>query len=95
MKKKLLILSSYIFVSALSTVLTLGLVFWKTGGISKLDQLESLITDFYIGEVNQTELEDAAAAAMISAIPALSSAPRRVVPSVTIRCLPRWFFRPG
>ena len=67
MKKKLLILSSYIFVSALSTVLTLGLVFWKTGGISKLDQLESLITDFYIGEVNQTELEDAAAAAMISA----------------------------
>lgn len=67
MKKKLLILSSYIFVSALSTVLTLGLVFWKTGGISKLDQLESLITDFYIGEVNQTELEDAAADAMISA----------------------------
>ena len=67
MKKKLLILSSYIFVSALSTVLTLGLVFWKTGGISKLNQLEGLIADFYIGEVNQTELEDAAAAAMISA----------------------------
>jgi len=66
-KKKLWILSSYIFVSALSTVVTLGLVFWKTGGISKLDQLESLIGDYYIGEVNQTQLEDAAAAAMISA----------------------------
>ena len=67
MKKKLLILSSYILVSALSTALTLGLVFWKTGGVSKLDQLETLIDEYYIGEADLEAVEDAAASAMISA----------------------------
>ena len=67
MKKKLLLLTSYILVAALSTALTLGLVFWQTGGASKLDQLETLIDDYYIGEADLTALEDAAAAAMISA----------------------------
>lgn len=67
MKKKLLILTSYIMVSVLSTVLTLGLVFWKTGGVAKLYQLENLIEERYIEEVDVTALEDAAAEAMISA----------------------------
>ena len=66
-KKKVLTLMSYIVVSALSSVLTLGIVFWQTGGISKLDQLEDLIEQFYIEEADLTVLEDAAAEAMISA----------------------------
>lgn len=67
MKKKVLILASYILVSVLSTALTLGIVFWKTGAISKLDQLETLIEQFYIEEADMTALEDAAAEAMIKA----------------------------
>lgn len=66
MKKKILILTSYILVAALSTALTLGIVFWQTGGVSKLDQLEALIDDYYIEEADLTSLEDAAASAMIS-----------------------------
>lgn len=67
MKKKLLILSSYILVSALSVTLTLGLVFWQGGGISKLDQLGNLIDKYYIEEIDKTALDDAAAEAMVSA----------------------------
>lgn len=67
MKKKVLLLTSYVMVSVLSTVLTLGIVFWQTGGVSKLDQLESLIENYYIEEADVTALEDAAASAMISA----------------------------
>ena len=66
MKKKVLMVLSYVLVSALSTALTLGIVFWKTGGISKLDQLETLIDNYFIGETDLTVLEDAAATAMIS-----------------------------
>ena len=66
MKKKVLLLGSYVVVSVLSTMLTLGLVFWKTGGVAKLYQLENLIEERYIEEVDVTALEDAAAEAMIS-----------------------------
>ncbi|MGM9589088.1 MAG: S41 family peptidase [Faecousia sp.] len=67
MKKKLLIVSSYILVSVFSTVLTLGLTVGHAGGTSKLDQLESLIEKYYIEEADPVALEDAAAAAMIAA----------------------------
>ena len=67
MKKKLLILTSYILVSVLSTAVTLGIVFWQMDGISKLEQLETLIEEFYIEDADMTMLEDAAAEAMISA----------------------------
>ena len=67
MKKKLLILTSYLLVSVLSTVLTLGIVAHKTGGVSKLDQLGSIIEGYYIEEADRTALEDAAAEAMIAA----------------------------
>jgi len=66
-KKKLLLIASYVLVAALSTAATLGLVFWQTGGGSKLNQLEALIGNYYIEEVDLTELEDAAAKAMIAA----------------------------
>lgn len=66
MKKKVLRFLSYVLVSVLSTALTLGIVFWQTGGISKLEQLKTLIGDYYIGESDPTALEDAAAEAMIA-----------------------------
>ena len=67
MKKRILILSSYVLVSLLSTVMTLAMVSWLTGGVSKLSQLETLIEKYYIEETDATILEDAAAKAMISA----------------------------
>lgn len=67
MKKKLLRFLSYVTVSALSAALTLGIVFWQTGGVSKLDQLEKLIEDYYINGADMTLLEDSAANAMIAA----------------------------
>jgi len=66
-KKKVWTLVSYILVSALSVAITLGLVFWKTGGVSKLEQLQNLIEKCYIEDVDSVVLEDAAAAAMIKA----------------------------
>ena len=67
LKKKLLQFISYVLVSILSTVLTLGIVQWRTGGVSKLDQLEMLIDYYYIENADRTLLEDAAADAMITA----------------------------
>lgn len=67
MKKKVLVLASYILVSALSVALTLGILFWQDRGFTKLDQLEALIEVFYIEEADMTALEDAAAEAMIKA----------------------------
>jgi len=66
-KKKLLLLLSFVGVSALSSALTLAIVFWQNGGLSKLEQLTNLIGDYYIEETDQTMLEDAAAAAMVEA----------------------------
>lgn len=68
MKKKLLILISYILVAALSTVMTLGMVHLEGGLMpTKLEQLEELILERFIGEAEAEKLEDAAAAAMVSA----------------------------
>lgn len=67
MKKKLLVFTSYVLVSALTAALTLAVVFWQRGGLSKLEQLQELIDYYYIEEADQTVLEDAAAAAMIAA----------------------------
>lgn len=67
MKKKVLLLASYVLVSALSVAMTLGLAFWQTGGVSKLEQLENIIDTCYIGEADPVALEDAAADAMVAA----------------------------
>ena len=67
MKKKILILLSYILVAALATVVTLALVQSQYGDFSKLNQLQNLIADYYIDEVDMTALEDTAADAMVSA----------------------------
>lgn len=67
MKKKLLFLLSYILVAAAATTATLFLCGgWQEP--SKLDQLEELILDHFIGEADSTAMEDAAATAMVSAL---------------------------
>ena len=63
MKKKILIVLSYLLVAALAVTGTL----YFTGGYSKLDEIESLIEHCFIGEVDMAAVEDAAANAMVSA----------------------------
>ena len=68
MKEKLLHFGSYVLVAVLSTVLTLTMVHLEVGlKPSKLDQLEGLIEEKFIGEADQEKLEDAAANAMVKA----------------------------
>ena len=58
---------SYILVAAVASAAT-----WAMASIlpnSKLEQISSLIENRYIGEADQTVLEDTAAAAMVSALP--------------------------
>ena len=68
MKKKILLLCSYMLVAVLATVMTLGLVYLDGDMMpTKLEQLEGLIEERFIGEADPVKLEDAAAAAMVSA----------------------------
>lgn len=68
MKEKFIHFGSYVLVAVLSTVLTLTMVHLDIGlRPSKLDQLEELIEDKFIGEADPEKLEDAAAAAMVKA----------------------------
>lgn len=68
MKEKLLRLGSYILVAFLATMATLTMVHLEVGlKPSKLDQLEALIEERFIGEADPEALEDAAAAAMVYA----------------------------
>ena len=65
MKKKFLLFGSYVLVAMLATVITLALV--GENPPSKLDRLEALIENRFIGEADSQALEDAAAAAMVKA----------------------------
>ena len=65
MKKKLLTIGSYVLVAMLATVITLALV--GENPPSKLDRLEALIENRFIGEADTQAMEDAAAAAMVKA----------------------------
>ena len=65
MKNKLLRFLSYVVVAMLATAITLQMTV-KTG-TGKLDQLENLIQERYIGEADGEAMEDAAAAAMVKA----------------------------
>ncbi len=67
MKKKLLTFGSYVLVAVLASALTLASTGGIAAGSSKLDQLEDLILERFIAGADQTELEDAAAAAMVAA----------------------------
>ena len=65
MKDKLLRFLSYVVVAMLATAITLQMTV-KTG-TGKLDRLENLIQERYIGETDGEAMEDAAAAAMVKA----------------------------
>lgn len=68
MRRKFLVFGSYVLVAVLATVLTMGMLWWE-GALeySKLDQLEDLIGERFIGEADPAALEDAAADAMVKA----------------------------
>ncbi len=69
MKKKLLIIVSYVLVAALASGLTLGLNAWlNPAPYSKVEELENLILTRFIGDTEETALEDAAAAGMIESL---------------------------
>lgn len=69
MKKKILQFGSYVLVAVLATVVTLATVSYQ-GGLkpTKLEELEALILERFIGEADQTAMEDAAADAMVEAL---------------------------
>ena len=69
--KKVLRFLSYVLVAALATVITLAVVTFADipdEGSSKLDQLADLIDERFIGEVDRTAMEDAAAVAMVDSL---------------------------
>ena len=71
--KNLLRVLSYVLVALLAASLTLGGVALYLRNqpepeVSKLDQLESVIQDYFIGDVDQVAIEDAAAHAMVNAL---------------------------
>ena len=71
MKKRVIRVLSYILVAALASAITFGLMQPPAAGeskISKLDQLEALIEERFIGEVDTVAIEDAAADAMVEAL---------------------------
>ena len=67
--KKLLKFLSYVLVAAMASAATLGIVAMEGHfETSKLDQLQGLIEERFVGEVDPTAMGDAAAAAMVYAL---------------------------
>ena len=66
MKKRIALVFSYILVAALASAITLGLN--RPAPASKLEQLEDLIDSSFIGEADRTDMEDAAAHAMVASL---------------------------
>lgn len=66
MKKKILLVLSHILVAALATTITLYMT--RSTGTSKLQQLSDIIGYYYVEDVDMTEVEDAAAHAMIASL---------------------------
>ena len=70
-KNRLFQLLSYVLVAVMTATITVAVILFSgvdAVGKSKLQQLEDLILDRYVGEADQTKLEDAAASAMIGAL---------------------------
>ena len=70
--KKVLIVLSYILVAAIASAATLGVVMSGipsgSDGYTKLEELSDLIQERFIGDVDVTAMEDAAADAMVDAL---------------------------
>lgn len=69
MRNKFLMLVSYILVAVLASVWTLYLFDRQTETTQKLEALEALIAERYIGEADLERAADAAANAMVEALP--------------------------
>lgn len=67
MKKKILLTLSHILVAALAAAVTLAVAVPKLE-VSKLEELESLILERFIGESDRVAMEDAAADAMVASL---------------------------
>ena len=69
-RKRILRILSYVLVAVLTASVTVVILVGADSGqsISKLDALEKLIQECFIGDVDQTLIEDAAADAMVSAL---------------------------
>lgn len=68
MKKKWMLFGTHVLAAMLATVVTLTMVYFTPGmEQSKLEQLQALIEERFVGEADGTALEDAAAAAMVGA----------------------------
>lgn len=59
---------SYILVAAVASAVTFYVCIPVQEGPSKLDELESVIMNYFIGETDRTAMEDAAAAAMVDSL---------------------------
>lgn len=69
MKNKVFKILSYVLTALLASAITLlAVVIFAGKGYTKLEQLEDLILDKYIGEADRTAMEDAAAEAMVGAL---------------------------
>lgn len=69
MKKKILIVTSYLLVAVLASLATLGIEAWTDKEeYSKVQELEDLILTCFIGETDQTALQNAAAEGMIDSL---------------------------
>ena len=70
MKKRISLLLSYVLVATLASGITLGLTqpAAQEPELSKLEHLESLIEERFVGEVDTKAIEDAAADAMVEAL---------------------------
>lgn len=69
MKKSALKVLSYVLVALAASAVTMTAVLFSSwDGYSKLEQLEDLILDKFIGEADRTIMEDAAADAMVNAL---------------------------
>lgn len=68
MKQKILLTLSHILVATVAVCVTLFLVSGGEEAPSKLEQLENLIQERFIGEWDATAMEDAAAEAMVSSL---------------------------
>lgn len=67
--KKVWKILSYVLVAALASVATLATqTLTEDMSVSKLEQMAELIEERFIGEVDRTEMEDAAAAAMVASL---------------------------
>lgn len=66
--KKLQKILSYILVAALASALTLAMTHQSDTGLTKLEQLEALLLEKFIGDADKTKMEDAAAAGMVESL---------------------------